>query len=84
MPSALAQHFVYCNMRCPVCLEDSDQPLVVKRSDIPALVGRALCKQVSVMNEEDEDEEETTVLETFIVYEIDIETIRDSLQSRST
>ena len=68
-PSALAQHFAYRNMRCPVCREGSDDTLVVTRSDIPAPVGRDLRKHVSTMHDEDDDD----LLE--VIPEIDPETL---------
>lgn len=54
-PTALAQHFAYRCMRCPVCRAGGDKPLEMHRSDVPVEVAAAILKHVQDMNDADLD-----------------------------
>ena len=52
-PTALAQHFAYRSMRCPVCRAGGDQTLEMHRSDVPVEVAAAILKHVQDMHDAD-------------------------------
>lgn len=77
-PTAIAQHFTYQHMRCPVCRVGSDETMLLEKSEVPDSVKDALKTNVARMNTEDRDEEDR---DTIIEYDpgIDVDSVRNML-----
>lgn len=56
-PTALAQHFAYRDMRCPVCRAGGDHSLEMHRSDIPVDVAEVILTRVKDMHDSDSESE---------------------------
>lgn len=77
-PTALAQHFAYRDMRCPVCRQGSTAKLAIERSDVPSEVASALLQHVTQMQAEDKTDEEADEL-VELVELVDADAVRQLL-----
>ena len=77
-PTALAQHFAYRNMRCPICRAGSDDTMTLTTSELPEGVKTALGGSIKKMKLEDsEDEDEMVELQYDTA--VDVDTVRSML-----
>lgn len=76
-PSALAQHFAYRDMRCPVCRNGACEKMNLRRSDVPSHVSQAIREAVQEMNVADEEEDEVESHQ--VVPEMDSHMVRSML-----
>ena len=77
-PSAIAQHFAYRHMRCPMCRTGSDEKMDLTRSELPESVKTALERTVSKMDSHDSEEEHQTLVLEYDSF-IDNESVREML-----
>ena len=80
-PTAIAQHFAYRNMRCPVCRTGSDVQMQLHRSDVPTEVCRAITIHVQSMITDDAHDDIDSISSS--IPEIDVQLIRNFLCLRA-
>ena len=73
-PTALAQHFVYQNMRCPVCRAGSDEAMDLDRSDVPLDVAHVVGRQAAAMHDDDDPD-----VASIVASSIDVHAVREIL-----
>jgi hypothetical protein len=77
-PTALAQHFVYQNMRCPVCRAGSGEAMDLDSSDVPLDVAHVIGRRAAEMHDSnDPDSSDSNDPDSILAPSIDVHAVRD-------